>query len=1441
MIKDLRINPLLPAKRRRSFWQDVGDNYKFIYQPGLQRLAGGHLLGFEEDPDFEVSSDMIKDYDISLQEDLIESKSKKEFDYKVNIWHDMDEVRKNLAINKSIGAGLFTGLFDPINLVPLPTVWGMGFWRGAKRLGTGAGALTAVQEGVRGYNDPHYQPIESVAAIGGSTILSGLLGGTIGAFTKKAGARSFKAQYYDDGADEVRDPNQKRIDYDADGKQSDDPLLLTYEPKLTWDGRINKTQPMPNPKPFKVDSQGNVKIPEETDFKVNPGDDVQVREQKRKVQNDVYNGQIDNNIGKRIVLKATPRNNKDKMYGNIVTLDPKDVDGMTYDELLKALGGKNSYQNWLNTLKDKNWKRFPEDDAAPETAYGYEKTMKITIFGGIVSRFKSKLSRQYANKKAGDGGISYKDSRNGDTPTGEGNVTGGTAFTNAGRWSLVELNDFIKFSRDAYQEMFTGIKETKPVLGMDVRYMSTALKNYFKNKKDKTVMTAKMFNDEVGKLIMNATRTEKFGKLDHPIPQVKKVAEKFIEKMKAVKEAGDEARFFNTKDNLSYRYNVLYNQYGEILNDIDRITGALKQLVRNPKDKNLPSVEVLNMQLYVAKLFAGRHLNNLRNMEKELFSREIQNAKVSGKLEELLESIAKQRESALETFNSIMSKGYVNIKNNPAKAVKQAKTTFEEVDELEKYVKGLLDEDIAIIKALDEESKTIPLSPELKKYYDELVNRVTNPAFYGRTKREKQLLEDVRSFKYKDTRVVGTRPQVRALNNLLEKLRKGMNPNQRAYYNNLKAGFLATTTKQKRMSSKEAYYIHRDYMVARILDHREEFEKFLASEFIKKPTGVLKSALNARKTGATKFKYNEVNEKLDDKLIQKILSDKVTRTVNKIVKDGENQNIDNIHNTGTNSFNLARSIDLPNYYFLKDYNGIADFIDTDVNKIMHSYLNRVGPNLEMARMFDGDRFGEHELYRVMEDIIYRHSSDIDKNPKQFFDAVNVHIDDNYELTNAVLGRMGMGINTGSRSNQLVQALMQFSQFTMMGMASIASFADPGKILLANGLKQTFGKQIKNWMTDLESIEARRRSGESVYLTGEGYDPRLNTAGRRVADQSDIQTNQLNRGFGKIGDSIISGVDKLASGFYNVNLLNQWTGFWKRQVGYIANDRLMRVAWHIGNKKTYDELDIDKRILAQYGLDEKKLLRIHFLWKKNQGEKLHRSGDTYYGNVDKWMDEDPDLARDYISAIRQEQINTIITPTDADKTYMHYGKLKFSHWDKGMKDRQHNVYRMPLQYMSWAFAANNKILISSLQGRHKGVMSGVVAMFAMGMLSDYIRNPGWWSYKSDTERYIKAIEYSGLTSYLLDINNIMEVMTNNNFGIRPMMGEKNPFTGTPEDIISEPFGPVGGIGAELYALFNSDMSLDRRASVIRRLIPYNNLFYLKWLFTGAQKNVVDILE
>ena len=160
-------------------------------------------------------------------------------------------------------------------------------------------------------------------------------------------------------------------------------------------------------------------------------------------------------------------------------------------------------------------------------------------------------------------------------------------------------------------------------------------------------------------------------------------------------------------------------------------------------------------------------------------------------------------------------------------------------------------------------------------------------------------------------------------------------------------------------------------------------------------------------------------------------------------------------------------------------------------------------------------------------------------------------------------------------------------------------------------------------------------------------------------------------------------------------------------------------------------------------------------------------------------------------------------------------------------------------MSWSLGANNKIIMSTLQGRHKGVMSGMMAMFALGMFSDYLRNPNYWHRKDPRERIYRAVEYSGLPAYWLDVNNAIEIMSSNNFGIRPLVGHNNPFAGDLGDTLSEPFGPVGSMTNDIIqALTDTNMADNRRASIIRRLIPYNNIFYLDWLFKGAQKSIIE---
>ena len=57
-----------------------------------------------------------------------------------------------------------------------------------------------------------------------------------------------------------------------------------------------------------------------------------------------------------------------------------------------------------------------------------------------------------------------------------------------------------------------------------------------------------------------------------------------------------------------------------------------------------------------------------------------------------------------------------------------------------------------------------------------------------------------------------------------------------------------------------------------------------------------------------------------------------------------------------------------------------------------------------------------------------------------------------------------------------------------------------------------------------------------------------------------------------------------------------------------------------------------------------------------------------------MDQEPELARKYIAAVRADIISTIITPTDADKPLLSYGKFKGSRFGKLLGDRQHTFLK-----------------------------------------------------------------------------------------------------------------------------------------------------------------------
>ena len=75
-------------------------------------------------------------------------------------------------------------------------------------------------------------------------------------------------------------------------------------------------------------------------------------------------------------------------------------------------------------------------------------------------------------------------------------------------------------------------------------------------------------------------------------------------------------------------------------------------------------------------------------------------------------------------------------------------------------------------------------------------------------------------------------------------------------------------------------------------------------------------------------------------------------------------------------------------------------------------------------------------------------------------------------------------------------MMQIAQMSMMGKATIASLADPAKIVLARGMKDSFGRYFKDWGLSLKERELKKMAQDDLDVTSEAVASELNSVGQR---------------------------------------------------------------------------------------------------------------------------------------------------------------------------------------------------------------------------------------------------------------------------------------------------------------------------------------------------------
>jgi len=165
-----------------------------------------------------------------------------------------------------------------------------------------------------------------------------------------------------------------------------------------------------------------------------------------------------------------------------------------------------------------------------------------------------------------------------------------------------------------------------------------------------------------------------------------------------------------------------------------------------------------------------------------------------------------------------------------------------------------------------------------------------------------------------------------------------------------------------------------------------------------------------------------------------------------------------------------------------------------------------------------------------------------------------------------------------------------------------------------------------------------------------------------------------------------------------------------------------------------------------------------------------------------------------------------------------------------------------QYKKFAMGASQRVLMRGLQDSDSKFLMGLIMMTAIGMLIDKIRTEQYgqdYDKKSAIAKLTDGIDRSGVTGIFFDINNSVERMFHNRIGLRPLLGTNNPYGSDLADQLGVVGGPNVGLVDKVFSIMydvGSGGYDQHTASNVRRILPWQNVWYLDWLFDQAEEGM-----
>jgi|TARA_R100000149_G_scaffold35847_1_gene13748 hypothetical protein len=479
---------------------------------------------------------------------------------------------------------------------------------------------------------------------------------------------------------------------------------------------------------------------------------------------------------------------------------------------------------------------------------------------------------------------------------------------------------------------------------------------------------------------------------------------------------------------------------------------------------------------------------------------------------------------------------------------------------------------------------------------------------------------------------------------------------------------------------------------------------------------------------------------------------------------------------------------------------VEDFLDNDIEMLGTRYLQNLAGDIELKRAFD-DVNMENEIKNIRDWWSKEILKETDPKKRiKMQNSMDADIRDIAGMRDRIRGVYGFGQN--NIWTRIASAARDLNYIRLLGGVTVSSLPDVARVFMAEGFGKVFANGLKPLIANTKTFNVAKAEFRRY---GVGIDAIKSGKSKIIADISDYSQ----------GDTVIErGLKAAANKFGKLNLLDYWTAGIKQL-------HAITMQTTIFNK--LEKGQFDKR-LTRLGIDKQSALD---MWEqvKKHGEKVDGVWLTNSKNWDR-----PDLERMYGAAIRKESDRVIIVPGQEKPLFM-----------------SSELGKSVGQFRSFILSATQRTFIAGLQNQDHNAVGGFISLVGMGAFAYYLKqNIAGREISDDPAVWIaEGIEQGGAIGLIGEVSTTLEKISGNTVGIRPLLGIEEPAAKqisrtVPESLLGPTFGSLlNTTVAASNAISSGDELTDADIRALRRLIPLQNLFFIRKGFDEMEEVVGDL--